>query len=82
MKNKLRYCGRDFFESEIDKIRDIISFDDKPNRAEISRRVCRELGWFKYDGGLKEMSCRVALLRMQNDRLIKERSPNNMPNLT
>jgi hypothetical protein len=75
MENKLRYCGRDFFEPEIEKIRDIISSDDKPNRAKISRRVCREFSWVKHDGGLKEMSCRVALLRMQNDGLVELPKP-------
>jgi hypothetical protein len=49
MENKLRYCGRDFFESGIEKIRDIISSDDKPNRAEISRPVYREFSWVKHE---------------------------------
>lgn len=70
MKKVKQYCGRSFTISEIEKIRKIISSGDKPNRAEISRRICRELAWFKLDGGLKDMSCRVALLRMQNDGLI------------
>lgn len=29
------------------------------------------LSWYKADGGLKEMSCRVAMLRMQEDGLIR-----------
>jgi hypothetical protein len=66
-----RYCGRDFSESELQTIRQIIASDDRPNRAKISRRVCEALGWYKQDGGLKEMSCRVALLRMEHDSLIR-----------
>jgi hypothetical protein len=27
--------------------------------------------WYKFDGGLKEMSCRVAMLRMHRDGLIQ-----------
>jgi len=66
-----RYCGRDFSESELQAIRLIITSDDRPNRAKISRRVCEAFGWYKQDGGLKEMSCRVALLRMERDGLIR-----------
>ena len=66
-----RYCGRDFSESERQTIRQIITSDDRPNRAKISRRVCEAFGWYKQDGGLKEMSCRVALLRMERDGLIQ-----------
>ena len=66
-----RYCGRDFSEAELVKIRHIIASDDHPNRVAISRRVCEAFGWYKQDGGLKEMSCRVALLRMERDGLIR-----------
>ena len=66
-----RYCGRDFSDCELQTIRQIITSDDRPNRAKISRRVCEALGWYKQDGGLKEMSCRVALLRMERDGLIR-----------
>ena len=66
-----RYCGLDFSGEELQKIRQIIASDDRPNRVTISRRVCETLGWYKQDGGLKEMSCRVALLRMERDGLIR-----------
>jgi len=66
-----RYCGRDFSESELQTIRQIIASGDRPNRVKISRRVCEAFGWYKQDGGLKEMSCRVALLRMERDGLIR-----------
>ncbi len=67
----MRYCGRDFIQSEIEHIRHLI--DEKPPkmRVEISRAVCRDFKWYKHDGGLKDMSCRVALLRMEKDGLIK-----------
>jgi hypothetical protein len=56
---------------ELEKIRQIIASDKRLNRVKISRRVCELFGWYKRDGGLKEMSCRVALLRMQRDGLIR-----------
>jgi hypothetical protein len=66
-----RYCGRDFSLEELQTIRRIIGSEDKPGRRKISQRVCDVLRWYKHDGGLKDMSCRVALLRMERDGLIK-----------
>jgi hypothetical protein len=68
MKNFYRYCGRQFTAEELATIRDII--EKEQSRAKISRLVCQALNWRKPDGGLKDMSCRVALLRMQQDQLI------------
>lgn len=70
-----QFCGRTFTEDDLDRIRSIIATADRPNRTEISRRVCRELGWVRHDGRLKDMSCRVALLRMHRRGLISLPSP-------
>ena len=51
-------------------IRRIIQRDDT-HRAQISREVCRRLGWLKPDGGLKEMSSRVALHKLHRLALIE-----------
>lgn len=69
-KETHRYCGRDFTAEELETIGRIISDDPKHNRAQISRLVCQALGWYKPDGSLKDMSCRVALLRMQEAGLL------------
>jgi hypothetical protein len=66
-----RYCGWDFSGAELEQIRQIIASDERLNRVNISWRVCEVFGWYKPDGGLKEMSCRVALLRMERDGLIR-----------
>ncbi|MCK5803114.1 MAG: DUF4338 domain-containing protein [Lentisphaeria bacterium] len=65
------YCGRPFPEDNLRLIRQIIDAEDRPNRAEISRRVCRGLQWLRPDGRLKDMSCRVALLRMHREGVIR-----------
>lgn len=65
-----RYCGRNFTPHEIRIIQKIISKDPTRTRSKISKLVCRTLQWFKPDGGLKDMSCRVAMLRMHEDGLI------------
>lgn len=66
-----RYCGRQFTDAEMAAIRHLIDTSPEHCRTELSRQVCRLLGWVKPDGGLKDMSCRVAMLRMQKDGLIK-----------
>jgi len=66
-----RYCGRDFSVEEQAQIIELIEHNPSKNRAGLSRDVCRMLSWYKADGGLKEMSCRVVMLRMQEDGLIQ-----------
>ncbi len=65
-----QYCGRDFSPDELEIMRRIIAEDPDRTRAQISRIVCKAFGWCKPDGGLKEMSCRVAMLRMHKDGLL------------
>ena len=66
-----RYCGKDFGKKDLAFIRQLISKNPSITRAELSRLTCKALHWYKIDGGLKEMSCRVAMLRMHDDGLIK-----------
>lgn len=72
-----RYCGRDFSPRQMRIIRRIIAEDPDRSRFQISKIVCETLGWFKPGGGLKDMSCRVAMLRMQKDGLIQLPPPRN-----
>lgn len=69
-----RYCGRDFDAGELARIRELAAEPGMTRRA-LSLWVCEELGWRKPDGGLKEMSCRVAMLRMQADGLVRLPAP-------
>jgi len=66
-----RYCGRQFTDDEIEQIRVLIASPAKPNRAQLSRVVCDQLDWHSPNGRRKEMSCRVAMLRMHRDGLIQ-----------
>ncbi len=70
-----RYCGRDFSEAELTLIRTLISDNPEHSRSVLSRLTCQALHWLKPDGGLKEMSCRVAMLRMQEDGHIQLPTP-------
>jgi hypothetical protein len=65
----MRYCGRLFTEAEIDWIRELLATQPQLNRRNLSREVCKHLAWLRPDGRPKEMSCRVAMLRMEKDGL-------------
>ncbi len=62
------YCGRPFSTAEVERIRALTATE--PHRQAVARAVCQEFGWLKPDGGLKVMSCKVALLKMERDGLI------------
>jgi len=70
VEHHVRYCGRLFSPGEIGRIRRLIASAPDLNRAQLSRQVCDLLGWLRPDGGTKDMSCRVAMLRMERDGLI------------
>jgi hypothetical protein len=67
----LQICGRNFNQSELDWIQNQIETRPELNRAELSRLFCRKVNWCKPDGDPKQMSCRVALLRLEQRGLIR-----------
>jgi hypothetical protein len=75
----LQICGRHFRESELDWIRNQVKSRPDLNRVQLSRLFCRYSGWHKPDGGLKEMSCRVALLRLERSGRIRLPAPKTTP---
>lgn len=64
------YCGREFSDDDIQVIRRVMAENPTLRRTPLSRRLCELFGWTKPNGELKDMTCRVALLRMQADGLI------------
>ncbi|MBM4146964.1 MAG: DUF4338 domain-containing protein [Nitrospira sp.] len=71
----MRYCGREFTDEDITLIQRLIADTAGINRQRLSQRFCEEVGWRKPDGGLKDMSCRVAFLRMHRDGHISLPAP-------
>ena len=65
------YCGRRFSAEELHQIKSLIEQQPKLKRTPLSREICTLLGWVRPNGALKDMTCRVALLRMQAEGLIK-----------
>lgn len=67
----MRYCARQFEAADIDHIRALIATEPQLSRYKLSIRICEELNWRRPDGKPKDMSCRVALLRMQEDGVLR-----------
>ena len=66
----IRYCGREFTPAELVRIKSLIKHNPQFTRRRLSREVCTMLEWLKPDGKLKDMSCRVAMLRMHEHGLL------------
>jgi hypothetical protein len=66
----MQYCARHFSAADLECIRELLAMSPSLSRYKLSRAVCERLNWRRPDGRLKDMSARVALLRMQADALI------------
>ena len=74
-----RYYGRDF-TAEMALLCALIAGPPPLNRHMLSKEFCRRIGWFKPDGGLKDMMARVAMLAMHRDGLIALPAPQGRQN--
>src|SRR5882672_9544006 len=72
------YCGREFSADDIQTIKLLMEHNPSLKRTPLSRKLCELFGWLKPNGELKDMTCRVALQRMQADGLITL-PPSQMP---
>lgn len=68
MSESRRYCGREFTEDELEVVRGLVS--SLPTRRAIADAVCDELSWLRPDGRRKDMSARVALLRIDRKSVV------------
>jgi hypothetical protein len=64
------YCGREFTQDDVQTIKQLMEQDPSLKRTPLSRKICELFNWTKPNGESKDMTCRVALLRMQADGLI------------
>jgi len=69
------YSGRVFDAAALEQVRGILRAHAGASRQQLSYRVCEALDWRKPDGSLKDMSCRVALLRLYREGLIELPAP-------
>ena len=66
-----RYHGRDFTAEEMALLRELIAGPPALNRHALSKEFCRRVGWYRPDGGLKDMMARVTMLAMHRDGRIE-----------
>ncbi len=58
-------CGKEFSRTDIITIKEIISNNPNDTRTALSRKVCDYLNWYMPNGQYKDMSCRVAMQRLE-----------------
>src|SRR5438552_5360830 len=66
----MMYCAREFNSHDIQAIKRLMEQNPGLKRTPLSRKLCELFDWTKPNGELKDMTCRVALLRMQADGLL------------
>lgn len=76
----MKICGRDFSPDIIKRIQSVIDVEPVISRRVLSQQVCDFLDWKGRNGRPKEMSCRVALLRLHRSGQIT--LPASMPKST
>lgn len=66
----MQVCGREFSEEILTRIRSRVAGDATLTRTALSREVCAWLGWQDTHGQTKDMSSRVALLKLSRRNII------------
>jgi len=66
----MKICGKDFTPDIIERIQMTVDTEPTLSRRALSLKVCDWLGWKGRNDRPKEMSCRVALLRLHRDEQI------------
>lgn len=74
-KSSFTICGRQFSFEQIQLIQNLIVQQPNITRAALSREVCDLFNWVRPDGRRKDMSCRVALIKLDQQGLIKLPKP-------
>lgn len=68
-------CGHQMSSDDLNLLKRIVEQHQKDNRTTISRELCKVFKWYQPNGKLKEMSCRVALLKLHRQGFIKLPEP-------
>lgn len=63
-------CGQEFTQDTLRRIHETVEQEPGLSRTRLSRRICAWLGWRRANGAWKEMSCRVALRKLQRRGLL------------
>ena len=71
----MRICGQEFSDEICDRIRATVESEPTISRRALSLRVCEWLNWKSPNGKPKEMSCRVALLKLHRGGILSLPEP-------
>ena len=71
----IKICRKTFSTEDLKIVKSIIINNPKVHRNELSRIICKEFEWISANGKLKEMSCKVAMLKLHRAGLIQLPSP-------
>ena len=80
METHLQISGRVFSPDDILWLTKTLSGQKEISRESLARSFCQYAGWYKPDGGLKTMSCKVALLRLDKLGLLNLPAPRKKNN--
>ena len=61
----MQVCEQEFSRETILRIREVIKTEPEISRGALSRQICEWLEWRTKKGKLKQVSCRVALLKLE-----------------
>ena len=75
----MEICGQEFSPSIVARLRQTLESQPELSRTALSRRVCEWLDWRSPNGHWKEMSCRVALRRLDRAGIIQLPSVGTFP---
>jgi hypothetical protein len=62
--------GLEFSDELVERIRQVVQSEPELSRSALSRRICEWQGWRSLNGRLRQMSCRVALLKLERQNAI------------
>ncbi len=67
----MEVCGQTFSTGTIRRIQESIDQESGLSRSRLSRQVCQWLDWRTKKGKVKQVSCRVALLKLERKGVIR-----------
>ena len=67
----MRISGLEFSDELVGRIRQVVQSEPALSRSALSRRICEWQGWRSPNGRLRQMSCRVALLKLERQNAIR-----------
>ena len=67
----MKICGQQFRPALVKRLQAVLDQEPGLSRTALSRRVCGWLDWRSPNGRWKEMSCRVALARLERAGMIR-----------